>query len=282
MNLIEAKHISKAYGVIRKTVALNGVDFYIGPGECKAIVGPNGAGKTTFLKIIAGVTTAFKGTLEGGATVGYCSEVPSNYPYLTAAENLVFFKSIVGSTVDVTEVLKIVNLENERKLASQFSKGMKRKLEIARALILDADLLIMDEPFDGLDPITSKDISDVLNKLKIGNKGIIISSHDMHRIQEVADEICFISKGVIFRRQKINALLRLKVNYSGPVLSKSDLSFISEPSFDISGNTLFFSMETENDSSEIISRLVERKIRILTASIEPLDEQFRRIFNESG
>lgn len=279
MNLIEAKNLSKSYGLIRKKFALRNASFTISEAECKAIVGPNGAGKTTFLKILSGVITNFSGQVERNAPLSYCSEISLGYPFLTSSETLEYYRHLVHSKVNIGDVLQLVGLEDHDTLVSQYSKGMKRKLEIARALILDAKLLILDEPFDGLDPMAAREISDLLVRLKRDGRGMVVSSHDLYRLQDVADEIYFISKGSFFRNERVDSIRRFKIEFLKGTLKESLLMYTIKHRFEISGNVLFVYGITVDKSWELLSGLFEMGVKILSADFEPLENEFWRTFH---
>jgi ABC-type multidrug transport system ATPase subunit len=280
MKLLECVNIKKSYGIFRSTEAVKGIDFGLEKGQCIAIVGPNGAGKTTLLRVLAGVIAAFQGSLKVDGKIGYCSETTSNYPYLTGYENLKFFADVSCSLSAVKETLKKVGLERDNKLVYQYSKGMKRKLEIARSLVLDADIVIMDEPFDGLDPIASKDIVNIIIGLKKENKGIILTSHDLYHIQEVADEIFFMSNGVFSRHEIIGNQLRLKIGLQNMDEMEIRLSFLGKRLIRQDKNFIYISIENTCQIPDLVAEMIENGARIDSVGTEPLEDLFMETFNE--
>ncbi|QRF76534.1 putative branched-chain amino acid transport ATP-binding protein LivG [Thermoplasmatales archaeon] len=280
MKLLECTDIRKSYGLIKRSEALKGVSLSLERGQCLAVVGPNGAGKTTLLRILGGVIATFQGNLKVRGNIGYCSETTSNYPYLTGYENLNFFGEVSGSSTEVTEVLRKVRLDNDRKLVFQYSKGMKRKLEIARSLILDADIVIMDEPFDGLDPIISKDIANILVRLKEEGKGIILTSHDLYRIQDVADEVYFMSNGKFSRHETLTNFLRLKVGFQDKARNGIDLSFLGRRLLFQNRDVAYLSLENTDQISDLVEEMMRNGVKIKSVGLEPLEDLFMEIFNE--
>ena len=208
--MIEVRRLVKTFGL--KPV-LRGVDFRAGPGEFVALLGPNGAGKTTMLRILASLSRPTLGevrvagyVLPGQASavrrlLGVVSHQPLLYGDLTAEENLRFYARMYGlSDVArrVNEALNTVGLEPRRRdLVRQFSRGMQQRLAIGRALLHDPQVMLLDEPYTGLDQDASAMLDGLLRQVAAGGRTVVMTSHDLPRAADLATRIDVLSRGVI-------------------------------------------------------------------------------------
>ena len=205
--VITTNDLTKIFG--RKT-AVSAVNMNVSKGDIYGLIGENGAGKTTIMRMIAGLASISKGNLklfesenltEGRKRLGCVIENPALYPNMTARENLEAFRRIAGDTREniCEEILKIVGLNDvDKKKAKNFSLGMKQRLSIGISLLGDPDLLILDEPINGLDPTGIKDVRDLIVKLSQQyGKTILISSHILEELSKVATRYGIIKKGVL-------------------------------------------------------------------------------------
>ncbi len=206
-NLLEVKNLHLTYG---QQKILDNVSFEMNAGRILALIGPNGAGKSSTMRILAGLVKPdsgygiFNGSpMQSFNTLlqntGFFIEKPDFYSYLTAEQNLVLLQKIRGSKRSIHTLLEWVGLQNtHKKKVSQFSKGMKQRLGIAQALINDPDILILDEPFHGLDPEVKLFLIKLVIRLaKEENKAILISSHLLSDLEELADDFILLNKGKI-------------------------------------------------------------------------------------
>ena len=208
--MIETKKLVKRFGL--KTI-LRGVDFSVEPGEFVALLGPNGAGKTTFLRILATLSRPSLGSVKVAghslpnesaqvrAKLGVVSHMPLLYPDLTAEENLEFYARMYG-IIDfgprITEVLQMVGLEHRRKdLVRTFSRGMQQRLAIGRAVIHDPEVMLVNEPYTGLDQDASEMLDDVLKSVAAKGRTVVMTSHDLARAEDLATRFDILSRGVI-------------------------------------------------------------------------------------
>jgi len=189
--------------------AINGVSFGIKKGEIFGFLGPNGAGKTTTQKIIIGLLKQYNGNVnllgknlkdwktEIYNRIGVGFELPNHYQKLTALENLELFSSFYRQkTIDPMKLLKMVELEKDAKQrVATFSKGMKSKLNFARSLINDPEVLFLDEPTTGLDPVSSRLIKDIILQKRKEGKAIFLTTHNMNDADELCDRVGFIVEG---------------------------------------------------------------------------------------
>ena len=207
--IVQLSCISKVYN---GSYAVKDLDLEINRGEIVGIIGHNGAGKTTALKMIVGLIAPTSGTLtvmgkdiqKDGLKIkkslGYLPEENALYENMSAQEYLGFFANIYGlsaaeSKKRGTALLESLKLEAGKKLIGEMSKGMKRKVSIARTLIHDPDLLILDEPNSGLDPLTSFFIIDYCKKLREQGKTIILSAHNLFHVEYICDRVAIMKNG---------------------------------------------------------------------------------------
>lgn len=206
--MIEVRGLVKRYGL--KPV-LRGLDFSVEAGEFVALVGPNGAGKTTFLRILtslarptAGVIRIASVPIPGGESqvrrlIGVVAHQPMLYGDLTAQENLEFF----GRMYDLPEVdqrveqtLELVGLWRvRRELLRAFSRGMQQRLAIARAILHQPELLLLDEPHTGLDQDAALILDDLLAQVASQGRTVVMTSHDLARAHRLADRVDILSRG---------------------------------------------------------------------------------------
>lgn len=179
---------------MRQTV-LNGINLTVAPGEIVCLLGPSGCGKTTLVDLVVGNTVPVSGRVEvlGEAApyptvrvrMGYMPQGTALYEDITAEENLRFFGSMYkmdARSVEprMAELLKLMRLESDaKKLVSHFSGGMKQRLSLAVALLHDPDVIVLDEPTVGLDPMNRRDIWDYLETLSVAGKAILVTTHVM-------------------------------------------------------------------------------------------------------
>jgi heme exporter protein A len=208
--MIEVRRLVKTFGL--KPV-LRGVDFRAQPGEFVALLGPNGAGKTTMLRILATLSRPTMGEvrLAGYALpaqaasvrrlLGVVSHQPLLYGDLTAEENLRFYARMYGlidGTGRAEEVLESVGLAARRRdLVRQFSRGMQQRLAIGRALLHDPQIMLFDEPYTGLDQDASAMLDEVLRRVAVAGRTVVMTSHDLPRAADLATRIDVLSRGVI-------------------------------------------------------------------------------------
>lgn len=208
--MISVKKLIKRFGP--KTI-LRGLNFEVKSGEFVALLGPNGAGKTTFLRVLASLSTPSMGEVsisgyrlpQQSAAVrrrlGVVLHQPLLYGDLTAEENLRFYGRMYSLTdLDdrIMEILDLVGLKGrQRDLVRTFSRGMQQRLSIGRAVIHDPDVILFDEPYTGLDQDASSMLDEVLLKIAGQGKTIVMTSHDLARIAELASRFDVISRGVI-------------------------------------------------------------------------------------
>ncbi len=193
------------------TEAVRGIDFTIEKGEIFGFLGPSGAGKSTTQKVLIRLLRGFQGhvTVLGKPLnewddsyyeqVGVAFELPNHYQKLTATENLALFRSLYsGETHDPANLLEMVGLEEDADTRlSQFSKGMQMRLNFVRALLHKPDLLFLDEPTTGLDPVNGQKIKEIIRAQKEAGRTIFLTTHDMTVADQICDRVAFIIDGKI-------------------------------------------------------------------------------------
>jgi ABC-2 type transport system ATP-binding protein len=205
-------------------VALDGLSLTVGRGEIFGFLGPNGAGKTTTLKILMGLVRATSGTAQllgkpagDVATrrrIGFLPESPYFYDYLTAEEFLGFYGRLAGLnhaalTLRVTELLELVGLVEARtRQLRKFSKGMLQRIGLAQALIHDPELIVLDEPMTGLDPIGRKQVRDLILSLRDCGKTVFFSTHILHDVEMICDRVGIVMKGRLVASGRVDELVR--------------------------------------------------------------------------
>ncbi len=207
--MIVARELTKIY---TNVPALDHISFDFKEGEIIGVIGHNGAGKTTLLKILSGLITPTSGdlTMNGidvvrdpdsiKASLGYLSEESRLYETMTVEDYLRFFGEIYGLdqetiTSRMARLLAALSLEPDGKKIGEFSKGMKRKVAIARSLMHNPSVLIYDEPTSGLDPMTSRYIIGFLRELRYEKKTIVLSAHNLFQVETICDKVMILRRG---------------------------------------------------------------------------------------
>jgi heme exporter protein A len=208
--VIDVRKLVKRFGL--KTV-LRGVDFQVAQGEFVALLGPNGAGKTTLLRVLATLSRPTYGKVRIGGfalpaqsasvrrRLGVVTHLPLLYGDLTAEENLRFYARMYGledPNRRIAEVLDLVGLVGRRRdLVRTFSRGMQQRLSIGRAILHDPDVVLFDEPYTGLDQDACTMLDGVLRQVVSRGRTVVMTSHDLARVVDLATRFDVISKGVI-------------------------------------------------------------------------------------
>ncbi|TKI52833.1 ABC transporter ATP-binding protein [Lysinibacillus mangiferihumi] len=228
LKLIKVENISKEY---KENVILDDISFKINAGEICAVIGKNGAGKSTLFKIMTGQITATKGQLlysyskKRIPSIGALIERPAFFNNLTAFENLKYFFLQKGgtNTEEIVQIIKLVGLANNKVLFSEFSLGMKQRLGLALALIFKPDVLILDEPVNGLDPEGIHDIRNILLKInrELGTT-ILISSHILTELEEISTSYIFLNNGRLLERISKEELEQKMINYLKIVVDNTE------------------------------------------------------------
>ncbi len=216
-SVIRTQGLTKKYGPI---VAVDGLSMDVPRGRIFGLLGPNGSGKTTTLSILLGLTgqssgafTLFDGTdshSDALHRIGAIVETPAFYPYLSGRNNLAYFQAITGKgdRQELDRLLDTVGLgtrANDK--FHTYSLGMKQRLGLAYALLGDPEVLILDEPTNGMDPAGMAEIRDLIRRLGTGGRTVLLSSHLLHEVEAVCDSVAILSKGKLIAQGDVSELL---------------------------------------------------------------------------
>lgn len=215
MAVLEVENLVKNYGVIK---ALKSVSFSVPPGTVFGILGPNGSGKTTLLGIIMDVLKPTSGsykllgevpTERQRKLVGTLLETPNFYHYLSAVENLRISATIKErGENDIDRILEVVGLSARKNSKfSTYSLGMKQRLAIGSALLGDPDVLVFDEPTNGLDPVGIAEIRELIKRLSQQGKTIIMASHLLDEVEKVCSHVAILKQGTLITSGHVNDIL---------------------------------------------------------------------------
>ena len=224
--VVQTEQLSKIFRVGfwgKRVTAVDRLSLEVRRGEVFGFLGPNGAGKTTTLKILMGLIYPTSGAAWifgrpvgdalAKAKVGFLPESPYFYDYLTGREFLKFYGHLFGlwgKILDtrIDELLELVGMAHARDLQlRKFSKGMLQRVGIAQALINDPELVVLDEPMSGLDPVGRKEVRDLILRLKESGKTIVFSSHILHDAEVLCDRVAMILKGRLVASGHVSELI---------------------------------------------------------------------------
>lgn len=291
-----SEEILKCNGIYKKIhnkTIIKGVSFIIKEGEILGFIGPNGAGKTTTIKLILGLQKITKGNIQINGydveknfekaiqKVGSIVENPDLYMYMSGYANLKLVANLYNE-VDkkrIDEVVKLVGLENRIKdKVSKYSLGMRQRLGIAQAILHKPNLLILDEPTNGLDPEGIKQVRELIVKLAKEEKmAVMISSHNLSEIENVCNKICIIKNGVVVEENDIEDLKKETSNseYVIEVDNPEAIKEITQKDVQINNNKVTIKAERE-EIPEIVNKLVKAKIKVysITENTLSLEDAF--------
>ncbi len=272
--MIKVEKLTKRYGA---TIAVDDASFEVEKGEVVGFLGPNGAGKTTTMRIITGSLGATEGDVlldgknvsehprESKARMGYLPEVPPLYGEMTVRNYIRFSAKLKGveDLKGATEkaIAKVGLTTVAHRIIDHLSKGFRQRVGLAQALVHDPDVLILDEPYSGLDPAQRVEIRELLEELVNENRTIVLSTHVLADIEDLANRVVIINEGKIVGQGDINELLsdmmdrrrvRLQVARPGEEIAKAlaDLGGVIEVDPDPGG---VYNLITSDDCREAIA-----------------------------
>lgn len=243
---IELRKIYKDFWGRGRVSALDGLNIEVNKGEVFGLLGPNGSGKTTTVRLVLGLLFPSSGVVrifgesprnvDIKKRVGYMPEESHLYEYLNAQETLDFFGRLFGLTRTerrqrTDSLIEMVGLERARRRPiGEFSKGMARRIGLAQALINDPDVLILDEPTTGLDPLGSRQMKDLIGTLKERGKTVFLCSHLLADVEQICDRVCILYGGKVRSEGRVNELLteEERVEIRTPRLSETALDEIKK------------------------------------------------------
>ncbi len=267
MDIVHIDNLSKNYG---KVHALKQVSFSIPAGTVFGILGPNGSGKTTLLGIVMDVLKPNSGGIRlfgekpselHRKQIGTLLETPNFYHYLSGEENLRISAAIKGrGEMDIDKVLQTVDLLKRKKSPfSTYSLGMKQRLAIAAALLGDPEVLVFDEPTNGLDPVGIAEIRELIKKLSLQGKTIIMASHLLDEVEKVCTHVAILKQGVLVACGDVNEIL---VNEDIVEIASSDIgalknifsNYPGSPAINLSDNIIKLSFPAGKANLQDINR----------------------------
>jgi fluoroquinolone transport system ATP-binding protein len=269
----------------RKEAALKGANFSVQPGEIFGFLGPSGAGKSTTQKILIGLFKEYQGDVavfgrslkdwnsDYYERIGISFEMPNHYLKLTARENLMYFSALYGKkTQSPQALLDMVGLSDDGDLlVSQYSKGMKNRLSVARSLLHDPELIFLDEPTAGLDPVNARRIKDLIKEQQNAGKTIFLTTHDMFIADELCDRVAFIVEGEI---KLIDAPRNLKLQYGEPYVQV-------EYVLDHHTEQQKFALQGLGENPDFINLLRNREIQTIHSLEASLEDIFIHVTGRS-
>ncbi len=297
---LQIKSVSKSFNEVE---ILNDISFSVSGGESFGLLGPNGAGKTTLLRMIMNIIAPDSGEILyndierqklKAIHFGYLPEERGLYPRASVIDTLVYFGTLNNLTKRKAEVeairyldrLGIVDYSDTR--LNQLSKGMQQKVQFIAAFLHDPDVLILDEPFSGLDPINQIVLRDILKEYKEKRKILVISTHQMELAENMSDHICFLNQGKIILDGKVNDIRKRFRENAFLIEADEAMPFLKEiPGVEIlteNNRSYKFHLDNKNVSIKKILEIVQSKIPIRRFEIvEPnLHDIFIRIIQEQN
>ncbi|GAB4299961.1 MAG: ABC transporter ATP-binding protein [Ignavibacteriaceae bacterium] len=307
MNVIEINKLTKIYNQSsskKKVNALNEVDLSIAGGTIFGLLGPNGAGKTTLVKILLGITFPTSGnasifgkdlfSTEIKSSIGYLPESHRYPAYMTAEAVMKFFGRLSGLNgislcKRTDELLELVKLFKwKRTKIKNYSKGMLQRLGLAQALLNDPELIFLDEPTDGVDPIGRKEIRDILTELKNRSKTIFLNSHLLSEVEMISDRVAILNNGYLLRESTVAELTESKEEFK--IVCENDLTqilqhkefekFHTEP---LGVNSVRIRINDTEELNNFIDLLRNRKIFIkeIVQQRSSLEDIFIKLIKEA-
>jgi ABC-2 type transport system ATP-binding protein len=286
---------------LTRVQAVRSVDLEVQQGEIFGFLGPNGAGKTTSMKMAMGLIRPTSGrallfgqSVESPAIrqrIGYLPEQPYFYDYLTGFEILDFYGQLYGMPKKarhqrVDALLTLVGLDHARdRTLRRFSKGMLQRVGIAQAILNDPDLVVLDEPMSGLDPMGRKEVRDIILQLKTQGKTVFFSSHILHDIETICDRVAIIVKGRVERMGSLGELLTANSGSVEIIATDASPELLGRLSADgISGDAAGHGhrwVVEESRLDQVLRALMDGGARI--THVEPMRESLEDLFvREAG
>ncbi len=227
--VVETRNLTKVYRDFwgrQKVLALKALDLEVRRGEIFGLLGPNGSGKTTTIKLILGLLFPTSGQalvfgrdateVTKNERIGYLPEESYLYRFLNAEETLDFYGRLFAMSAPLrrqrmSDLIEMVGLGNaKRRQLKEYSKGMTRRIGLAQALINDPELIVLDEPTTGLDPIGTRDMKDLILRLKEEGKTVLMCSHLLADVQDVCDRIGILYQGELKELGRVDSLLKVR------------------------------------------------------------------------
>jgi ABC-2 type transport system ATP-binding protein len=291
--MISVESVTKRFGEV---VAVRDLSFQVPQGTIFGLLGPNGAGKTTTLRMILGIFLPDEGTIsvfdgqgitEARDKIGYLPEERGLYRKMKVGDVLGFFCEIKGvekrrGRERVDYWLERVGLADWKgKKVEELSRGMQQKVQFIATVIHEPDLLILDEPFSGMDPVNTAQMKDIVIEQKNAGKTIILSTHIMEQAERLCDEICLINKGQAILKGTLSEIKRSYGTDSVHIRYSGDGSFIERlpeiESVDDYGNYIELKLSRDADASALLREICTK---VAVTRFEIVEPSLNRIFIE--
>lgn len=263
-----------------KEDTIKGMSFEFEKGEIFGFLGPSGMGKSTTQKLLTKILTGYSGEiLYNGKDlkqydknifndIGVGFEMPVLFSKLTAMENLKFYRDLYPKGIEIEPILERLGLwEDRNKRVASFSKGMKTRLNFARALINDPNILFLDEPTSGLDPTNARIVKDMINEFRQKGGTVFLTTHMMHDVDELCDRVAFITEGEI---KEISTPKDLKLRYG-----KREIKLEYKDNDSVVKNV--YDMDTLQNNEEFFNILKTKEIITIHSGETTLDEIFIKV-----
>ena len=294
-SLLHIESLSKSYGKIK---ALKGLDIEIRPGKVYGLLGPNGSGKSTTLGIVLDIIESDQGKFSWFKNkygedyrkhIGATLETPNFFPYLDAMDNLEIVAHIKQiKSPDYTSALKLVNLYERRNSPFKtYSFGMRQRLAIAAALLGDPDVVIFDEPTNGLDPQGIAEIRDILIQISKTGKTIFMASHILDEVEKICTDVIILNKGQLLAQGTVGSVIdsNLIIEVSCAEIQKAQsilLHMQGIKSVEIQGEQLILSCDENINTTMINKYAFEQGIVLSSLNIKKtrLEDEFLEIVKE--
>ena len=284
MSVVDVNELTFHYGS-PESPAIRDISFRIERGEIFGFLGPNGAGKSTTQKVLIRLLRPYRGSVSvlgqdlgaWGADyyerIGVSFDLPNHYLRLTGLENLTYFRSLYRSeTRQPADLLELVGLaEDGGRLVSQYSKGMKTRLGVARALLNHPQLIFLDEPTVGLDPVNARRIKDLVREQQRVGRTVFLTTHDMTLADDLCDRVAFIVNGEI---QLVESPQDLRLAHGARTV-------VTEYSLDGLAGRREFSLEGLGSNAEFLELLNDATIHTLHTQEATLEDVFIRVTGQS-
>ena len=287
--IVETHSLTKRYG--SGVLAVNSVDMSVRRGEVYGFLGPNGAGKTTTLRMLVGLIRPTSGTATvaghmpgspaGLARIGSLIEGPGFYPYLSGRENLKVVADLASvSRKRVDEVLDMVDMTSRagRKFGT-YSTGMKMRLGVAAAILKDPELLILDEPTNGLDPQGMAEMRKLIRDIGQGDRTVLLSSHLLGEVEQICDRVGVISNGTLVKQSTVQDLIGQKgvVVKAEPADRAGEMLTRMFGPAAVSREDGFFHLKTDPSTSLEINRQL-MGAGIAVSELRPFERSLEEVF----
>ena len=273
---------------------MDDVSFELAPGEIFALLGPNGAGKTTTLRMIARLIAPTSGSVEVDGPIGFLTEAPGLWERLTVRRNLLTYARLHALPSPSAAVYAAMDTFGIRDRAdeptAQLSKGLKQRVALARTLLHNPQIILLDEPTAGLDPQSARDVRDLIVRLREERRTVILSTHNLDEVERVADRVAVLRSRLIAldTPQALRARLfgtRVRITLGGPAdrhVATVRASGISDVR--AGGQTLYLALSGGIAISRIVRDLVHAGADITSVMPDevPLEDVYLRLLNEDS